>query len=115
MAEHTPTPWKTESGAVFAELDYFDLHVADIVSFTGQTDEQVQANAEFIVLACNAHDDLLSAAKRFSAFTDLAEQGWAWGNDDDAIIYELSGHGGNERITLGDFRALRAAISRVEG
>lgn len=67
--KHTPTPWyvdyndvsdyqlpiKHESGAVIADVCLLE---SDHVSVTERVD------AEFILRACNAHDDLLAACER---------------------------------------------------
>jgi hypothetical protein len=57
----------------------------------------------------------LEAAEALVPFTNAAELGWAWGNDDEAIIYELKGRGVDLQITLGQLRQLRAAVAAAKG
>lgn len=64
MIEHTPIPWHvTESIDIRRCPDSF------ICTCNGYSDgsaiwfEQDQANAEFIVRACNSHKDLVTACK----------------------------------------------------
>lgn len=62
MAEHTPTPWKASGNGIHkgircvATTDYIDRR-------SGEEFKEACANAEFIVRACNAHDDLLAACE----------------------------------------------------
>lgn len=63
--KHTPLPWRTASALVMGQ------HSRAIVSaLKGQVDiynapltNETLANAEFIVRACNAHDELVAALK----------------------------------------------------
>lgn len=61
--KHTPTPWaKTESFQIVKPQGNTALELADIC-YVG--DEAVaEANAEFIVRACNAHDELVEALQK---------------------------------------------------
>lgn len=61
QAQHTPLPWKqhTGNGKTYANVrGADDRWVADCGS---RSDDIAQANAAFIVRACNCHDDLLAA------------------------------------------------------
>jgi enoyl-CoA hydratase/carnithine racemase len=64
-AKHTATPWHrnikpaAKYPVIFAGQN---THVAQVVAW-GLPDEVVEANLEFIVRACNAHDDLVKALK----------------------------------------------------
>jgi hypothetical protein len=77
QAKHTPTPWRIETmrphtlGKAWINAEGMNF-VADCSSasartehgFCGRVDyEEIEANAAFIVRACNSHKDLLSAAK----------------------------------------------------
>jgi len=77
MAEHTPTPWHTEPGDIPGTLSIRGPNGQAIASFGNQrrwlSTTEVVANAEFIVRACNAHDDLLAACK--AAHRILTEDG----------------------------------------
>lgn len=63
---HTPTPWHAEQfgGSQWAVRHGADRHFR-FVCLTSQGNDQ--ANAKFIVKACNAHDDLVAAVKRLLA------------------------------------------------
>jgi hypothetical protein len=98
MAEsrHTPGPWRVNSG--HGELWIESVkHGRVICAFekhrTGQYTEQDGANAEFIVRACNAHDELLAACE--------------------ALISQYDAPGGpalTEQV-----EAVRAAIAKARG
>lgn len=112
MAEHTPTPWiyipneRFRPGTVLIWTSRGPGYgaVAELSGPNPYPDTVAlhEANAEFIVRACNAHDDLLSAAK------DLLEAiraegcvGW--------VFDEMRGMTARQAATL------RAAIARAEG
>ena len=64
--KHTPTPWSVEeSGYTQSKIygcDSAGKVVFSTVDVLKETPEQ-EANAEFIVTACNAHEDLVKALK----------------------------------------------------
>ncbi len=73
MSDHTPTPWVVD--AVSDANGYRTIRTDD-GSIHGDTDVQpiatvyrnmVRLNAEFIVTACNAHDDLVETLERIAA------------------------------------------------
>lgn len=80
--QHTPGPWRagqTSSGA-FIEVTYTTeqgvvepIATCHQISLPRSSDQRAQAkaNAEFIVRACNAHDDLLAALE--ALFTEAGE------------------------------------------
>lgn len=73
---HTPTPWSADRNIVSAP----PFNVNDMASNVGKTfkkvcitdndcyssTEECAANAEFIVLACNAHDALVDALEHLT-------------------------------------------------
>lgn len=64
---HTPTPWKLENGhSIIADHPFKGAPVATTYKLAdnGRAQQQIpqEANASFIVRACNAHDELLAAA-----------------------------------------------------
>jgi hypothetical protein len=69
MAKHTPTPWQVQTTGncpgLVVETDGPDnpVTVADCIGDDLVSPDECRANAEFIALACNAHDDLLAACK----------------------------------------------------
>ena len=71
MSEHTPGPWKRDSSSLVPNLYPFIAgpNGEAIADVWGDVDV-ANANAEFIVRACNAHDDLLVACEE--ALEDLA-------------------------------------------
>ena len=63
---HTPTPWKlnkagSQKTIYINTADEEGLYLADLQNCQGT--ETTEANAEFIVRACNSHDDLVKALK----------------------------------------------------
>lgn len=75
MSEHTPVPWEgfppqdpTMIKTVFGYPGMDDSERSPI-TFLGSGVKR-KANAEFIIRACNAHDDLLGALKQLSAALD---------------------------------------------
>jgi hypothetical protein len=71
---HTPTPWKIDrlltanaAPVIVAETCWRNQArtVAKALYHSGSEDPEVQANAKFIVRACNCHDELLDIALTF--------------------------------------------------
>jgi hypothetical protein len=64
-AKHTPTPWRVVNSTLIKdELMPFDRdegETALIATAGGHTTARAEANAAFIVRACNAHDKLIEA------------------------------------------------------
>ena len=68
MSEHTPTPWVHYQGSDHIREDASDAVIATLDN-GGHCDESIEifdpptvtANAAFIVIAVNCHDDLLAA------------------------------------------------------
>ena len=61
MTEHTPKPWRVwdvREGLVITDDTLATRHICEV---QGATPEEAAANAEFIVRACNTHDDLVRA------------------------------------------------------
>ena len=76
--QHTPTPWHVETGvtwhgAVIENKCSGAKGLAVIAIPQGATQKQSEANAAFIVRACNSHDALVMVA-RLVADTYEAEQ-----------------------------------------
>lgn len=70
--KHTPTPWRVVSGTLIKdELMPFDRDERDtslIASTGGQAaSDKAQANAAFIVRACNSHEQLMALTRRAQA------------------------------------------------
>lgn len=89
--KHTPTPWKTggrigslnidaENGRGIATCGYTDT--SDV---TKSLAENV-ANAEFIVRACNSHDDLIHYLKRIAQIAEIRQNE----NLNDATIHAIT-------------------------
>lgn len=67
---HTPTPWRiveTNLGLAIVGADIEDLAALPQGKWGPGSAEQKKANADFIVRACNAHDDLLAALETLLA------------------------------------------------
>lgn len=85
MNKHTPIPWH-ESNERNAGGQLIDIVIRNkkrdpiaLVSALGWDKKTSRANAEFIVRACNAHDDLLDACR------EMVEQ---YGGMIDGIVEE---------------------------
>ena len=70
MSGHTPLPWKVLHPGqphVAVVTEKWDSADGTLICYpgrhTGAVDGEVQANAEFIVRACNAHEELLEALR----------------------------------------------------
>jgi hypothetical protein len=75
--KHTPTPWKAkkrEYGIMIFSSDG-SVGIAGMVTqsheYGKDYPEEAQANAEFIVDACNSHDDFLKALELIAAKANL--------------------------------------------
>jgi len=95
MTKRTPSPWTLESGravgSVIAEVgDYSITAPDDVHDWSNNFVEQ--ADAEFIVRACNAHDELLEACKLLLSGADDYQTGVA---EAEAAIAKATG-GGND-------------------
>ncbi|MFA5322565.1 MAG: hypothetical protein WC373_07795 [Smithella sp.] len=75
--EHTPTPWEkticwpdsSSSVDVSENVICVKDNKGRVIALCGHSQqEEAEANAAFIVHACNAHDDLLAACKAFAEF-----------------------------------------------
>lgn len=70
-AKHTATPWGgiVEIDAFNLGIDYPDGDERDhfLCRLTCGDPDELRANAEFIVRACNAYDDLVKALQAFDA------------------------------------------------
>jgi hypothetical protein len=65
---HTPTPWKVIGGTIILSGDERKRWIGEVppsASDFGDFEED-RANARFIVIACNTHDELLVALKNLT-------------------------------------------------
>lgn len=98
---HTPGPWTWQH----------DGEVIDIVSeqqTVAMLDDngcETEANAEFIVRACNCHEELLEACK------ELANNVSGW---DESELRQTGGNT-NTNCLLASFTKALAAIAKAEG
>ncbi len=71
-AKHTPTPWKIckKVDVVVESEDGITCFCTDGLGFG-----VAAANAEFIVLACNAHEDVVKALEAFFEWYDKPSGG----------------------------------------
>jgi len=95
MTAHTPLPWRIGGGALnvgrvtILGPDANESGWPCVCAVSGDPLGQLpQANAEFIVRACNSHEDLLEAARKAKTalFGMHEEEGWT---SDDAKALEL--------------------------
>mgnify|MGYP001415310113 CR=1 FL=1 len=105
--KHTALPWTLGKGIKTireAKVSGWQGFVATVRSTHGKRPEAEEiANAEFVVRACNAHEDLLEIVKILKEYVDAGEP----------LIYfgKLSPH--SDDVTLGDM--VVAAMKKVEG
>jgi hypothetical protein len=70
QAKHTPIPWTVD----YCWINSGELQVAEVnmnnLWESGQTEEEVQANAAFIVRACNSYQALLDALQAIVDFEE---------------------------------------------
>ena len=68
--KHTPTPWKQHEteGKIYASIRGADN--STIADCGSRSDKQAQANAAFIVTACNAHEAIKLALYKASIMLD---------------------------------------------
>jgi len=87
--QHTKTPWRvgkpTQMGAVVADEPVPEIGGSDCVDYYGGhliAESIAPRNAEFIVRACNAHEQLVTALKRLvDAPGDPSLDDWAAARD----------------------------------
>lgn len=101
-AKHTPTPWSVSTKCPVA-VENEDGAIILIIAATGDID-QGQSDAAFIVRACNAHKDLVTALE------DLADTAHALLNHIPAASGALSvgAHELSEKID-----AARTALAKI--
>jgi hypothetical protein len=111
--DRTPGPWKVghTNRHGYAQIDSpTHLGLAEVPVEIRYNDdvcprlsEQARANVEFIVRACNAHDDLLAACESWVAYFDQLD--------------DLSepGHSLVENYHRKRVEATRAAVSKAKG
>jgi len=78
MGKHTPGPWSVGTGLRTSAGKGIGF-IAEIKTLPNRDYQQMEANADFIVRACNSHDELLEALKEclkavntVIAFSDMA-------------------------------------------
>ena len=108
MSEHSPTPWRiwNHSGENVGQDDGYQktdiLTGSDIIhirqSVAGQTFPTLSANARFIVLACNHHDELVEALKMAESFYNNQLE-----------------HIGDCEKALSEIDIISALLSKIEG
>lgn len=112
MNKHTEIPWRVARGSVVADDDTGWDDAENCEFYGGHlVCESVRwpANAEFIVRACNSHEDLLEACKAFVDYYEQAGIGDCQeGHDDESG----DGFNGDERFNV---RVARAALDKAEG
>ena len=60
--KHTPLPWRVETKAI-THPDIGDVAVVYMINNADESVYEQEANAKFIVRACNSHYELLEACK----------------------------------------------------
>ena len=85
--KHTPTPWKLEKtklGDLIAIRSVTNKYGCCVPPIDGSDDED-RANAEFIVTACNAHEELVTNLKNLILLVRHADKNKVWDNRQDYI------------------------------
>ena len=111
-AEHTPTPWSVFEAGKRYGIDA-DMGVSIVLfqanderhgdGVLGRTKDEAHANAEFIVRAVNAHDDLVAAVKLVrSIIGEAAPEGFNPLVGDWAARLFLSQHDTHAALTKAD-------------
>lgn len=83
--QHTPTPWHrnikpaSKYNVIFADRN---THVLKLVT-EGLSEEEIEANCDFILHACNAHDELVGLLERIKTIFSWDEQ------DDDSLAKDV--------------------------
>ena len=108
MAEHTPGPWIRCGYLIDSDCGRVGKHVVERICTvdTGPTHEESEANAEFIVRACNAHHDLLEACEDMMLFWNDLDERYP-----DLDTDGISGFNGNSDYV----GRARAAIAKAKG
>lgn len=107
MSEHTPVPWRTAGSG--PATPHFALSVRTVAGGIAEGTicriwqrAEAKANAEFIVRACNAHDDMLEALIEVIKTAENPDMPWWIDN--------------SNGCTIGfDLAKIKAAIARAEG
>lgn len=122
--EHTPTPWcLSASSNTIIKQDFTHIglgedsgvQIGSACGYTGSgffpSDEEGVANAEFIVRACNAHDQLVASLKAAVAtiedYVSYEHNGDPW-TEDARVMGEMDI---DDYSTDGRLEAARAALA----
>lgn len=68
--EHTPTPWYKDGRAIVTEPRIPEIEICVCTADSEVNEQESQANAAFIVRACNSHALLVEALKEAWALID---------------------------------------------
>ena len=92
-AAHTPGPWAAKNWRICANFEDGNPLPIKVICDTAHNKEmrteENEANAEFIVRACNAHDEFVQAAEHAVDLIEawmngiLAKSGITWESEDD--------------------------------
>ena len=86
MIEHTPVPWEVIGRGIYQIDEIGGREVLHGSGIKGRDNkEEVEANARFIVTACNCHADLLEALKKLVNATILGTGAFALTQAEQAI------------------------------
>lgn len=86
ISEHTPTPWRIEWDSrpdIVTQSDQGGYMGGGHIATVSKYEENI-ADSEFIVLACNHHDELVSACKDMLAYEQSMDGADGCGENDDA-------------------------------
>lgn len=97
-AAHTQTPWVNRNGAI--ESDDGWIHIASVIAYFRENEAVQAANADFIVRACNSHEQLVTALRNLIAATDAYSTMHAPDGDDAARMVEYAEALNNARAAL---------------
>lgn len=63
MEKHTPIPWNNSGLGIITAYHPGKVQIIGDVTTASTTEEEQEANANFIVRACNNHESLLDACR----------------------------------------------------
>ena len=100
---HTPTPFQVRFNGIVAPAILFhqtpqgEQRIAEIY----QSGDEGEANAAFIVQACNAHEALVKAATDLLAYLPASHDGFQV-KLEDALVAALQFAGADIKVTTGE-------------
>jgi hypothetical protein len=107
--KHTPTPWRVSPTGMSVwsgdqDADSFTrICIRPEGKVSAKENEEWPANAAFIVRACNAHDDLVSALQKWAVFMheNYTPEELTWFHETDAALAKAKANDNGSQIKKG--------------